>query len=332
MKIVLQIVFVVLLAQQVLSDVKNLNSTVALGACATQCSWSTPDIWTGGTAPVSSDTVDIQVDGTYKIVVDSDVTIADFQIGYSDDSHGSQYLVITNGATFISNGNFQTLLSVSVQVNTSATLHCPNQGTVNGYFQLSGSAYFGGSSPSLYVDSTDLQLSFSFVTGQLEFDNGFLVVTDNLQISTTSTLTGNGHINGSVQLNGNFAPGLGGVGTFYINGDLYFDTLSDLQIDVASESSYDHIILTGTCDEDGEVTVSPQGSYEPLAHTQFYILNYTAQRDGFDLVRGTGFIALLEDKWEAIVDQSYTSLVYDSASSVLISFVMIAACVLFTTL
>jgi len=32
------------------------------------------------------------------------------------------------------------------------------------------------------------------------------------------------------------------------------------------------------------------------------------------------------------VDQSYTSLVYDSASSVLISFVMIAACVLFTTL
>lgn len=282
--------------------------------------------------PTPSDTVDIQVSGTYTIVVDSDVTVADFEIGFTDNDHGSQYFKISNGATFISNGNFKTYLSVSLSVGANTTLHCPNQGTINGYFQLAGSAYFGGSSPSLYVDSTDIQLSFNFVTGKLEFDNGYLTVANNLQISTTSTMTGNGNISGSVQMNGDFEPGLSGVGTFYIYGDLYFNSLSNLKIDVASEFSYDHIILTGTCDEDGEVTVSPLDSYEPLAHTQFYVLNYTAQRDGFSLVRGAGFIALLEDKWKAIVDQSYTSLIYDSASSVLISFVMIVSCLLLSLL
>jgi len=84
-----RIILVVLLAQQVLSQ-KGLNSSVVLSQCATQCSWNTPAIWDNGIVPAPTDNVDIQVSGNYKIVVDSDVTIADFEIGFDDDKNGVQ--------------------------------------------------------------------------------------------------------------------------------------------------------------------------------------------------------------------------------------------------
>jgi len=217
-------------------------------------------------------------------------------------------------------------LSVSLQVDSGASLSTTSQGTVNGHFTLAGLARFGGSTPSLLIDSTDIQFSFSFVTGELEFHNGTLVVANNLQISLTSTLSGSGNINGSVQMNGYFEPGLNGVGSFNIQGDLYFATASKLEVDVASLSSFDEIILSGTCDQSGTVVVSPSGDYEPLAHTQFIVLKYSGQRGGFDIVRGEGFLGIINNKWQAVVDQSYTALLYDSASSVVISFVLLGTC------
>jgi len=334
---VLRVLIWLCVAHQALAGVaKGLNSTRLPNECSPKCSWTNPNIWDNGVAPNADDFVTMAVSGTYTIVIDTDIVIADFSIGFSDNKHGAQTFLVTNGSTFTSNGGFIALLSVQVQVDANSTMSIKLAGTLNGHFLLSGNAVFNGvaNGASLTIDSEDIQLSLNYVTGQLQLNGGNLTVYSGVYVSLTSSITGNGYIIGNVDVGGDLEPGnsSNAIGTINIIGDLTFEDAGGITIEIAGDNSFDRVLVSGSVTEDGIATISPQGKYTPLAHQQFVAMNYSQQRNGFKEVKGSGFLGLIDNKWQAVVDQSYTAFLYDDASSVLISFALIASCAVFLVL
>eukprot|EP00026_Physarum_polycephalum_P011498 Phypoly_transcript_11728.p1 GENE.Phypoly_transcript_11728~~Phypoly_transcript_11728.p1 ORF type:complete len:337 (+),score=41.82 Phypoly_transcript_11728:105-1115(+) len=311
-----------------------LNSSTVVGLCAKGCSWDTPDIWQGGAVPNPGDYITIYIPGTYVIQVSGNVTVGDLNIGIDDTDHndGRQTLEILPGATFTSNQQYTALLSSVVQVDANASFIIAQKGNTQGAFIVAGLATFG---QDLTIGTSGTQLPTSIVHGSLTLLGGTVQTANGVSVSSTSNVVGTGTIIGDVDGKGNFYPGKdAAIGTLNINGAFNLADSTELNIDIASASSFDTIIATGNCYENGKVLVSTLNKFVPLSHQYFWFLNYSDSRNGFDKTSADCPITCLpgQNKWEVSVHDHSTALIYDDAATILISFFTIALCLLTTLL
>jgi len=325
---IITLALLVLVFQHTLAQ-KGLASNVS-SLCTNGCDWTNPAIWSDGIVPISTDTVDIDVGGTYLIQISTVVSVSDFDIGDNSDPDGTQTFQVVSGGSFTSTGGCDAALDVNIVVSAGGSFSVSGQATVRGTLIVAGYAFFGGSNPSLLLDAYNLQNPLEYVNPKLELQNGVVVVTNEVEISIASSITGNGNINGTLDAEGSVKPGLSGIGSLYIYGDFICGSGTVINFEVASETSYDFIFVSQTSHETGFVTVTTLGDYTPLSHSIFYVFNHSSQRGGFISVKGTSLDSLFNNKWSDVVDQSYTAILYDSASSLLISFATIAACLFIT--
>jgi hypothetical protein len=297
------------------------------------CSWNDVNIWEDGVVPLEEDTVDMRVAGTYTIQVSGNVRISDFRIGIDEiKDNGDQTLHVLSGASFYSDQSLHAYIHTTVQVDANASFVVKNAGFTQGYFVLGGFASFGGSNPSLEVDTKNLQVSTDIKYGRLSMSEGsVLVVSQGLSISDTSRIEGSGDINGTIFLDGNMHPGTKGkIGRFNVVGDIRMGSSTRIYLDIESRTVFDQVVLTGTMAQDGDLYIETIKDYTPLAHSQFVVFNHSGQSNGFDKTTEDCTITCLNNKWEVRVDQDYTFLVYDSATTAVLSFILITSCLFFT--
>jgi len=307
--------------------------------CSPSCDWTQSEIWDanyGGGVPQNGDQISLLVKGTYTITISTAVVLGDLNVGIDDAEHNSglQTVHIASTGSLTLTGKYTGLVSSVLTVDQNATLYVSGQSTAQGPITLGGYANFAGSEPSLSVDTKDAQVPIGIVYGQLTLNEGVLQAANGVQISATSTLTGSGDINGTLYLNGNIYPGGDKtIGAINVAGDFKCDSTTDVYLDVASPSSFDHIGIGGTSFESGDMLVTVINDYTPLSHQLFIVFNHSAGlRNGFDTTKSTSVLAIFNNKWTEFPDQSYTGILYDDASSVLISVFTISACLLFTLL
>ena len=118
----------------------------------------------------------------------------------------------------------------------------------------------------------DIQ-SNMIVHGTAIIDQGLLSVKGNLlannvAVNSGATLGGNGTIYSSVNVQGNLSPG-NSPGTLTIAGNLVLSSASATNIEIASLTSFDRIIVGGTATLSGTVNIIPYGG-NTLAYGQQY--------------------------------------------------------------
>jgi len=216
----------------------------------------------------------------------------------------------------------------------NATLLVSNAGVTYGSFVVNGTASFGGSNPSLQINTDDTQASIHQVFGYLELNEGTIVATQGLDITGASSFKGSGNINGTLSARGDIYIGTSGIGNLNIYGDLDLTTETlfspTIYLDVESLSSFDHLYISGNCLQDGDLIINLLNDFEPLAHSLYVAFNYSSQRNGFSTVRGDSLIERFSSNWQAVVDQSYTAVLYGDATSVFISLSTLLACLFFS--
>jgi hypothetical protein len=330
MKVIFLFCVIFILLQQAQGAVKSLNSN-ATSLCSNGCNWDTPAIWADLIVPVAGDTVDINLGGSYRIIVNADVNIDAFNFG-TNDPDDKHRLEVSNGVTMRS-VQFVTQLSTTFTVNLNASIISVAKSTFQGPLIVYGTASFAGNTPDLVIDTYSAQKNpLKMIYGKLEIQGGTVFAT-NIDVSLTSDIVGTGHINATVYVRGNLRPGLGNVGTLYISGNLVMDNNADIYIDLSDVNTYDRVIIGGEFYQEGDLIANLLNNYEPLSRSRFRCFNHTSQSKGFNDVSGEGaFNKIFNKKWKVRVDQSYTELQYDSASSVFLSLSAIVVCLFFTLL
>jgi fibronectin-binding autotransporter adhesin len=126
-------------------------------------------------------------------------------------------------------------------------------------------------------------------TGGTTVNAGALVVnnvsgngtgTGPVAINTSAMLGGNGTIAGAVTNNGTVAPG-SAVGTLRIGGNYTQSAGGSLQVELASGSSFDRLVVDGTVALDGALKVQLVGQYLPQDGTQFDFLDWGSRIGAF---------------------------------------------------
>eukprot|EP01111_Echinosteliopsis_oligospora_P007142 TRINITY_DN217_c0_g1_i1.p1 TRINITY_DN217_c0_g1~~TRINITY_DN217_c0_g1_i1.p1 ORF type:complete len:340 (+),score=97.96 TRINITY_DN217_c0_g1_i1:100-1119(+) len=309
----------------------------ATAVCASTCNWNDTLIWSTGTVPGVGDDVTIQnTDTTVTLVIDVPISISSFTVSQSN-KQASNIKIVSGGSLTISGTStlgYTTVMTIESGASFTVSGQITNRGlvTVQGNFSALASA-----TPSLDIDTQNGQISTTQVYATVTLDGGYLIAPGGVHVSSTANLLGDGHIIGNVASTGTISMGTSSsVGTLYITGQLVLSTTttsvgdSKLKVKVASATSFDHIIISDVFVQDGDLIVTPLNNYEPLAHTQFIFANHSSQRGGFDTTRGSGFQGVFNNKWTSAVDQQYTFVIYDSASTVAISVFLVVVCAFLT--
>ena len=103
--------------------------------------------------------------------------------------------------------------------------------------------------------------------GSFFFSNGIGATT----VSSGATLGGTGTVIGLLTNNGTVSPG-NSPGTINVTGNYTQSSTGKLLIEIASASSFDHLVVTGTASLAGALQVNTLGGYNPLGQT-FTFLN-----------------------------------------------------------
>jgi hypothetical protein len=336
MKTALKVLVLLALLSQVLGqNARGLAANVTT-VCSNGCDWNNPNIWDNGGSggvPLSADYITFNIEGSYSIQVTSDITVGSFTIGVDgDDVSGKQTLEITTGNTFTSASTITAYYTTVIQVDANATLISDDSGTTEGAIILDGFASFGGSNPSLLIDYKGL--STSPTRGSLTMSAGSqLVVANSLSISEFGDFYATGTINGSLSADGSvYIGGSGKIGLLTVYGAINFDSDVDVYLDVGGANTFDQIVSTGTMTQAGDLYVATINSFNPLSHQSFYVFNYTAQRGGFSTVTKDCTVVCLpgENLWQIVIDQAWSALLYNDASTTLISLFTLSLCLFVT--
>jgi T5SS/PEP-CTERM-associated repeat protein len=157
---------------------------------------------------------------------------------------------------------------------------------------ISTNEYVNHGLGSVRVDGTGSRWTVtSLYVGGIGGEGGTLTVSNHgvvqvgvfLQVRAAAELRGDGEINGNVTSSGLVAPGVS-IGSLRIQGD--YGTSGAVQIELASASSYDQLLITGDVTVGGALAVNLVNGYTPSIGQSFTIL--TA-----DLVNGTFAAELL---------------------------------------
>lgn len=333
MKVMILLCVVFILLQQANGLVKSLNANAST-TCSGGCNWNNPDIWADGSIPTSADTVDIQIAGDFKIIVNVDVEIQSFEMGTNDYDDDFQFFEISQGVTFKSNGRVNTFVSTTTTVNVNGQLIATAKSLMQGPLIVYGTATFGGDSPNLEIDTYNTQpLLPKRVTGKLELQGGTVIAPRGIDISRESDIVGNGIVNTSLlTVRGTLRPGLGNVGTLYVNGGLKLEDNANVYIDLSSINTFDRVIIRDRFQQEGDLIANLINDYEPLSFSRFLVFNHSSQEGGFADVKGEGIKNIFSNKWQVLVDQSYTELEYNSALSLFVSLSALLACLSFSLL
>ena len=175
-----------------------------------------------------------------------------------------------NALNFTNNGN------LAIQSNGQLVVSSGSMAVQSGSSVVSGGNLItpGGFNKS-GGGELDVQSNMS-VSGTASVDQGLLSVNGNLlannvAVNPGATLGGNGTISSSVNVQGDLSPG-NSPGTLTIAGNLVLNSASATNIEIASLTNFDRLIVGGTATLGGTLDVIPYGG-NPLAYgQQFNIL------------------------------------------------------------
>lgn len=181
-----------------------------------------------------------------------------------------------NSLTFKSNGYVLTAStltisggSVAVDLNMTATINSVVAGNVG--LAKNGAGTLTLTNANTYLGSTTIN------GGTLKVMNtsGSGTGAGPVAVSIGGKLTGTGIVGGTVTSNGIIAPG-SSPGTLRISGSYAQGTDAQLQIELASPTSFDLLAINGTASLGGALAVSLVGGFIPAAGSSFTILTTSA--------------------------------------------------------
>ena len=192
-------------------------------------------------------------------------TWATFNVTGSTSTIGFSNTV--NALNFTNNGNLA-IQSNGQLVVSSGTMAVQSGSSVVSGGNLTTPGNFNKSG----AGELDVQSNMS-VNGTASVDQGLLSVNGNLlannvAVNPGGTLGGNGTIYCNVNVQGNLSPG-NSPGTLTIAGNLVLSSASATNIEIASLTSFDRIIVGGTATLSGTVNIIPYGG-NTLAYGQQY--------------------------------------------------------------
>jgi autotransporter-associated beta strand protein/T5SS/PEP-CTERM-associated repeat protein len=165
------------------------------------------------------------------------------------------------------------------------TLHIPDPGDL-----ISFTGSIGGAGALTKTGSGSLELiSSNTYSGGTTINGGSLLANNAFGSATGSgavtvgsggALGGSGTIGGSVTNAGLLAPG-SSAGTLNISGNYIQSAGGKLQIELASATAFDRLDVTGTVSLAGALQVSLLSGYQPLAGSNFDILDFTSLTGSF---------------------------------------------------
>ena len=172
-----------------------------------------------------------------------------------------------NALNFTNNGN------LAIQSNGQLVVSSGSMAVQSGSSVVSGGNLITpGSFNKSGRGELDVQSNMS-VSGTASVDQGLLSVNGNLlannvAVNPGATLGGNGTISSSVNVQGNLSPG-NSPGTLTIAGNLVLSGASATNIEIASLTNFDRLIVGGTATLGGALDVIPYGG-NTLAYGQQY--------------------------------------------------------------
>lgn len=128
--------------------------------------------------------------------------------------------------------------------------------------------------PTAAVNVRTLEVGGGIGIATLALQNGGNINAEHSDIRANGVLIGNGAISGNFTNSGRIAPG-GSPGMLQIGGSFTQYVTGKLQMELASLSSFDRLLVDGNLVVAGTLEVSLLGGYMPTAGTQFDILDFT---------------------------------------------------------
>lgn len=312
----------------------NNNNSAITNACGSGCPWETASLWTSGAPPGPNDAVTLNIGGNYKIVISGNVSIYSLNIGAKDTN--KQTVEITAGSYVTVLHTFSGEFSSVVNVAAGASLIISEKADVYGSFTTAGFVSIGGT--GLHIGTDGAQKNpLSIVFGKLTLVSPTIVVAPiTVDVSSQSSIVGSGTINTTtLKTDGKIFPGKeSAVGAITINGNFDMSNTATVTMDIANSNSFDQLIVGGTFAQDGTLVVDLLGNYVPLHLQTFIVFNHSDQSGGFNSIHGTNTILpdFLNKDWNVKIRTGYTMVQYGSASSLVLSFISLSACVLFAIL
>lgn len=300
---------------------KNLANNVD-ARCRAGCDWNDASIWEDGVVPRISDDVNFNDPDSYIINVNSDITVKSFTIGISVNNKETQRLIINSG-TFTTTGKIQGYITSKITVAANATLVATDKANIQGTLEIAGTGRFRGSSPSLYIETKSLQVPGLVFNAILDLQNGQIMVSNDVEISSQSTLLGQGTIDGNVEQSGKMRPGNNAVGTITINGELECNSLAETYININSDDSFDKVIVSGRSDQDGNILVNL--AYNPAQHHEFPVFTHDSRKGEYDRVFPEGKV--FAKTWKVVSESKVTYVYYNSATSAVVSLTTFLVCI-----
>ena len=156
-------------------------------------------------------------------------------------------------------------------------------------------------------------------TGTLRIDAGSSVA-GNVTVNTGGTLKGNGTVGGNVTVNtgGTVAPG-NSVGTLNVSTDATFTTGSIFDIEIASASSFDQLVVSGAGLFNGNINVSFLDNFEPVAADIFTIIAGSNVTGTVGNLNGSGKLPVPGGTFDVLFDSAGLKLTNFTAT---ISFIL----------
>jgi T5SS/PEP-CTERM-associated repeat protein len=194
-------------------------------------------------------------------------------VGYIGATAGSmgEAIIDGNGSIWTNKGDLFVGLGGhgTVRVTGGGQLRS-NRDSLIGYHAGSGGAATVDGMGSTWINSRDLHVGFNG-EGSLTVTNGGKVQGIALVVRTAGEIHGNGNLVGHVQNGGLVSPGTS-PGALHIDGPYTQSASGELLIELASDLSYDQLLVTGKATLDGTLRVATIGGFMPTMGDVFEVL------------------------------------------------------------
>jgi autotransporter-associated beta strand protein len=196
-------------------------------------------------------------------------------------------------AVFLTPGsNVGTVQGVISSEGTSATLTKTGTGTL----VLTNA--------NTYTSNTEVQAGMLRLTNTTGSGTGTGAVT----VAAAGTIGGTGSVGGTLTSSGRIAPGIT-AGTFTVAGAVTLNPTAVLDVELASASSFDKLVVNDAAALAGSVAVSLLGTYEPLRTDSFEVLSATALSGSFGGLNPWGLLTVTGGGKAFTLTQSSTAVV-----------------------
>lgn len=231
-------------------------------------------------------------------------------------------VTVSAAATFQS--TFTASAQATVTVNAGAAILAAGNIQSQGAVVVSG-AINTTSATANYVQQASSTASAT-VASNLQLNGGSVNVAAGANIQIDGTLSGQGTLTGTLTGSGNLNIG-NSPGTVFVRGDYKPGAAATFNLEIASDVSYDKLVVSGAATLNGNLRCLLLGGYNPGDNSRYTFLTAQSVTGRYLTVTGEGSNVA---KWTQSTNPSATAVLanFNSAVSVAVSGLLVVVCLL----